>query len=153
MSALDVVIQRDDFDVEQLQGMLQSASTDAGAIASFTGYVREGGDLGQLTELELEHYPGMTEKAITEVLEEAASRWNILGARVIHRVGSLRPGDKIVWVGVSASHRGDAFAACEFAMDYLKTRAPFWKKEIAAEGAQWVSARESDNRRARRWNS
>jgi len=99
----------------------------------------------------LEHYPGMTEKAIAAIVEEAKSRWEVLDCTVIHRVGELRPGDQIVLVAVASGHRGDAFAACEFIMDYLKTRAPFWKKEQTPEGARWVEARAGDERAAERW--
>jgi molybdopterin synthase catalytic subunit len=101
--------------------------------------------------MELEHYPGMTEKSIAAILQEASERWPLLAAAVVHRVGKLQPGDQIVWVGVSSAHREAAFSACEFIMDYLKTRAPFWKRECGTEGARWVDARDSDEGRAERW--
>ena len=115
-----------------------------GAIASFVGVVRE-------VVMTLEHYPGMTEKALRGIVEEARGRWQVMDCTVIHRYGPLQPTDQIVLVAVASAHRGDAFAACEFIMDYLKTRAPFWKKEETAEGARWVEAKASDDRAAQRW--
>ena len=116
-----------------------------GAVASFVGVVRD-------VAMMLEHYPGMTQAAIEKIVEEAQSRWQLLGCTVIHRYGELQPGDQIVLVAIASSHRGDAFAACQFIMDYLKTRAPFWKKEHRAEGARWVEARSSDDDAAERWS-
>ena len=110
-------------------------------------------EVGSTAPLELEHYPGMTEKSITAIMSEAAGRWPLLAAGVVHRVGDLVPGDRIVWVGVSSAHRGAAFSACEFIMDYLKTGAPFWKKEVGPEGEHWVAARASDDERAERWQA
>jgi len=120
-------------------------------VASFVGLVRDRNDGAAVAGMTLEHYPGMTEKAIRRIVEEAMGRWSIIGCTVIHRIGELKPGDPIVLVAVASSHRGDAFAACEFVMDYLKTRAPFWKKEATPEGARWVDARASDDAAAARW--
>jgi len=121
----------------------------AGAVASFTGLVRS--ENGQVQRLELEHYPGMTERSISDIIQQAAGRWQVLSAVVVHRIGSLKPGEQIVYVGVSSLHRGDAFQACEFIMDYLKTQAPFWKKEASPQGTRWVDARSSDEAAAQRW--
>ena len=118
---------------------------------TFTGQVRGGNGSCALLAMELEHYPGMTEASIQRIVDEAASRWPLLGINVVHRVGRLLPGEPIVFVGVACEHRAAAFAAAEFIMDYLKTRAPFWKKEITATGAQWVDARETDTQAASRW--
>ena len=148
---LVVDIQQADFDVAQLQRELLSATQCEGAVATFTGYVRLSNEQRLVDTMELEHYPGMTEKSITEILQQAAARWPVLAATVVHRVGKLRPGDQIVWVGVSSSHREAAFSACEFIMDFMKTRAPFWKKELGPDGGQWVSASEQDASRATRW--
>ena len=121
----------------------------AGAVVTFTGVVRDNG--GQLTAMEIEHYPGMTEKAISAIMEEAVARWSLADALVIHRYGVLAAGEPIMMVATAASHRGDAFAAAEFLMDYLKSRAPFWKKEISALGADWVAAKDSDEAALTRW--
>ena len=129
-----------------------SACNDDGAVVTFTGKVRNhnlGDDVSALT---LEHYPGMTEKALAEIVEEARQRWPLQRISVIHRVGELFPGDEIVFVGVSAAHRGAAFESAEFIMDYLKTRAPFWKREATPEGDRWVEARDSDQQAAGRWD-
>jgi len=120
-----------------------------GAVVTFSGLVRDNG--GQLTAMEIEHYPGMTEKAISAIMEEAVSRWSLADALVIHRYGVLRSGEPIMMVATAASHRADAFAAAEFLMDYLKSRAPFWKKEISANGADWVAAKDSDEAALARW--
>lgn len=143
-----VSVQEADFDAGAELARLRAAG-DVGAVASFVGAVR--GD-GAVTGLELEHYPGMTEASIAAIIAQAAQRWPLLAVRVIHRVGRLRLGDQIVFVGVASQHRGDAFAACEFLMDYLKTRAPLWKKEDTAAGARWVDARASDQDAAARWS-
>jgi molybdopterin synthase catalytic subunit len=145
---MTVSVQEADFDVGAETAALSADDVGAGAVASFVGLVRGEG----IRAMTLEHYPAMTEKALVEIVEQARSRWDLRRVRVIHRVGRLLPGDRIVFVGVSSSHRGDAFAACEFIMDYLKTRAPFWKKEETAEGARWVDARESDDSAAARWD-
>jgi molybdopterin synthase catalytic subunit len=144
-----IAVQHADFDIAAELERL-SAGTDAGALATFTGMVRADGGV---EALELEHYPGMTESSIRAVVDEAAGRWPLLGARVIHRIGYLPVGARIVLVAVASAHRGDAFAACEFIMDYLKTRAPFWKKAHTAEGGHWVEARQRDQAAAERWAS
>ena len=149
-----ISVQEADFDVGAEIEALSAGRTDVGAVASFVGLVRadtlagEGDDVSAMT---LEHYPGMTEKSLEAIVAEADGRWRLLGTRVIHRFGRLVPGERIVFVGVASSHRGDAFAACEFIMDYLKTRAPFWKREVTPEGARWVDARDSDDSAATRW--
>jgi len=143
----EVAVQAADFDVGAEISALTAADPAAGAVASFVGLVR-GGEVAAMT---LEHYPGMTEAALADIVTTAKKRWKLRTVRVIHRVGRLLPGERIVFVGVASAHRGDAFAACEFIMDYLKTRAPFWKKEETAAGERWVDARETDNLAARRW--
>ncbi len=141
---MKISVQREDFDLSrEVRGI--SGDGAVGAVASFVGLVRE-------VPMTLEHYPGMTERAIAAIVEEARGRWSVLDCTVIHRYGDLAPGDQIVLVAVASAHRGDAFAACEFVMDYLKTRAPFWKKEHRAEGAAWVEARAADDEAAERWN-
>ena len=148
---LTVSVQQSDFDVAQLQRALLAGAQEEGAVATFTGYVRVSNGRGDVYSMELEHYPGMIENSIMGILQEAAQRWPLLATSVVHRVGKLRPGDQIVWVGVSSEHREAAFSACEFIMDYLKTRAPFWKKELGPGGGHWVAAREQDVSRAARW--
>jgi molybdopterin synthase catalytic subunit len=148
---MTVRIQAEDFDLGAEILNLRQGNTGIGAVASFVGLVRDLNHGDTVTEMTLEHYPGMTEKALTAIVKEAKQRWNIIDALVIHRIGPLRPTDQIVLVAVSSAHRGDAFAACEFIMDYLKTRAPFWKKEQTETGAHWVDARESDETAAQRW--
>ncbi len=148
--AFEVRIQSGDFDVGELQRLLLEGNTAAGASAVFVGTVRSDAE-DPVLQLELEHYPGMTERSIESIVEEARDRWSLLAARVIHRVGPLQPGEQIVYVGVASPHRGDAFSACEFIMDYLKTRAPFWKKETTSTGTRWVEARGSDEEAAARW--
>ena len=145
-----ISVQTEDFDPTVLQAELSAGCTAIGAIASFVGLVRSQ-SAQPITRLELEHYPGMTERSIAEIVDQAASRWDVLSARVVHRVGSLEPGDQIVYVGVASAHRGHAFEACEFIMDFLKTRAPFWKKETTAAGTRWVEARRSDDEARERW--
>lgn len=151
MPAFTVRVQQEDFDVAALQRELLQGDCLEGAIASFTGYVRDSNEGRRLHTMELEHYPGMTEKSISDILSQSAERWPLLSATVVHRVGTLSPGDQIVWVGVASSHREAAFSACEFIMDYLKTRAPFWKRESGDDGDRWVDARDSDDQRALRW--
>ncbi|WP_275553986.1 molybdopterin synthase catalytic subunit MoaE [Mixta sp. Marseille-Q2659] len=129
-----------------------SACNDDGAVVTFTGKVRNHNLGDNVSALTLEHYPGMTEKALAEIVEEARQRWPLQRISVIHRVGELFPGDEIVFVGVSAAHRGAAFESAEFIMDYLKTRAPFWKREATPEGDRWVEARDSDQQAAGRWD-
>ncbi|GAB2180604.1 molybdenum cofactor biosynthesis protein MoaE [Denitratisoma sp. agr-D3] len=144
----EVTVQAADFDTGA--ELARVGAFDGGAVASFVGLVRRGGEGVQA--MTLEHYPAMTEKAIAEIVEQARARWPLHAVRVIHRIGRLLPGEQIVLVAVAADHRGEAFAACEFIMDWLKTRAPFWKKEETAQGSRWVDARESDDTAASRWN-
>ena len=148
---MTVRIQAADFDVGAEIAALRRGNTKVGAVASFVGVVRDVNDGGTVSEMTLEHYPGMTEKAIGEIITQARGRWDVIDAVVIHRVGKLAPTDQIVLVIVASAHRGDAFAACEFIMDYLKTRAPFWKKEQAGGAARWVEARAADDVAAERW--
>jgi molybdopterin synthase catalytic subunit len=144
----EVRIQREDFDPGAELSTLGTKNGDAGAIASFIGIVRADDGMRAMT---LDHYPGFAEREIATHVAEARSRWPILSVRIVHRVGRLTPGERIVFVGVASRHRGAAFAAAEFLMDYLKTRAPFWKLEERENGANWVEARESDDERAQRW--
>ena len=146
-------VQREPFDLSGIVDDLTRGNPEVGAVACFVGLVRDVNDGAPVTEMTLEHYPGMTEKALEKVVQEARERWNLLDVAVIHRVGPLRPTDPIVLVAVASGHRGEAFAACEFIMDYLKTRAPFWKREETEAGARWVDARESDEAAAERWRS
>ena len=145
-----ISIQTEDFDPGQEQALL-SNSKGTGAVVAFTGLVRDENLGDNVGGLYLEHYPGMTEKALQEIIEEAAQRWPLQAIKVIHRIGQMHPGDRIVFVGVASAHRKAAFEICEFVMDYLKTRAPFWKKETTPEGDRWVDARESDQTAAERW--
>ena len=140
---MKISVQREDFDLSREVRRISGGGT-VGAVASFVGLVRE-------VPMTLEHYPGMTERAIAAIVEEARARWSVLECTVIHRYGDLAPGEQIVLVAVASAHRGDAFAACEFIMDYLKTRAPFWKKEHRADGAHWVEAKAVDDTAAERW--
>jgi molybdopterin synthase catalytic subunit len=150
--AARVRIQEADFDVGAELAALRAGNLEVGAVAAFIGTVRDVNDGRAVAGLTLEHYPGMTEKALAAIVDEAKSRWDILDALVVHRVGPLAPADQIVLVGVTSAHRGEAFAACEFIMDYLKTRAPFWKKEATPDGPRWVEARASDDDAAARWD-
>ena len=138
-----ISVQREDFDLGAEVKAI-SGNPRIGAVASFVGLVRD-------VPMTLEHYPGMTERAIGKIVEEAKTRWQVMDCTVIHRYGTLKPNDQIVLVAVASGHRGDAFAACEFIMDYLKTRAPFWKKEQTPEGARWVEAKDVDDEAAERW--
>lgn len=146
-----VVIQTQDFDLGAEIAALHAADPRVGAVCSFLGTVRDRNDGLNVSELELEHYPGMTEKSIETMIDEAHKRFDIYAARVIHRIGPLKPLDKIVLVAVTSAHRGQSFLACEFLMDYLKTQAPFWKKEQTPEGARWVDARVSDDAALAKW--
>ena len=155
-----VRIQSEDFDLSAEVAALRAGDLRVGAVCSFVGTVRDrhahlerGSTVaqGEVQSLELEHYPGMTEKAIEAMVDAALERFDIYAARVVHRVGLLMPTDQIVLVAVSSAHRGESFAACEFLMDYLKTQAPFWKKEVTPEGARWVDARVSDDAALARW--
>jgi molybdopterin synthase catalytic subunit len=144
-------VQTQDFDIGAEIAALRKGNARIGAIASFIGLVRDINEGDQVATMTLEHYPGMTEKALEEIVAQAKSRWDIYDALVVHRVGKLLPLDQIVLVVVTSAHRGDAFDACEFLMDYLKTQAPFWKKEDTEKGARWVDARASDDAAAARW--
>ncbi len=151
---MSVSVQEADFDVGAETQALSAGRLDVGAVATFVGLVRAdklSGEGSEVSAMTLEHYPGMTEKSLEAIVTEAQARWRLQGVRVIHRFGRLVPGDRIVFVGVASAHRGDAFAACEFVMDYLKTRAPFWKKEDTPEGGRWVDARDADDSAAARW--
>ena len=152
-----VLIQEDDFDVSAVLAALRQGDLRVGALCSFVGTVRDtrmltGQSDDQVVSMTLEHYPGMTEKALEDIVGQARERWQLHGVRVIHRVGRLSPGDAIVLVVAASAHRGEAFAACEFIMDYLKTRAPFWKKEHGPDGARWIEPTERDLTDASRWD-
>ncbi|MEJ8853786.1 molybdenum cofactor biosynthesis protein MoaE [Variovorax robiniae] len=146
-----VSIQTQDFDLASEVAALRGKDMRVGAVCSFIGTVRDRNDGSAVASMELEHYPGMTEKAIEAMIDDAVRRFDILGARVVHRVGLLQPLDQIMMVAVISAHRGSSFEACEFLMDYLKTQAPFWKKEQTPEGARWVDARVADDKALARW--
>jgi len=146
-----VRVQTEDFDAGAEITRLRLARPDTGAVAAFIGQVRDLNEGAEVSALTLEHYPGMTEKALESIIRQAQARWDIFDALIIHRIGTLNPLDQIVLVLVSGAHRGEAFAACEFIMDYLKTEAPFWKKEQTSAGARWVEARASDDTARQRW--
>ena len=148
---MPVRVQTEDFDVGREMAALRQGNARIGAIASFVGVVRDLNDGERVSSMFLEHYPGMTERELEKICTEAKSRWNVDDTLVVHRVGELAPTDQIVLVVVTSGHRGDAFAACEFIMDYLKTRAPFWKREETSDGSRWVEARTSDDDAAARW--
>ncbi len=148
---MSVSIQQEDFDVSAELDALRKSSPQAGALVSFVGLVRDYSETGRVDNIFLEHYPGMSEKALHAIIADAARRWQLLGVRVIHRVGELRPNEQIVLVATASAHRADAFAACEFIMDYLKTSAPFWKREQSAGGTKWLDTKASDLERAERW--
>jgi len=148
---MPIRVQHDDFDAGAEIARLRANNPKIGAVASFIGIVRdlnEGAAVGSIT---LEHYPGMTEKSLSAIAEQARTRWDLFDVLIVHRVGTLAPSDQIVLVVTTSSHRGDAFAACQFVMDYLKTEAPFWKKEVTGDGARWVDARETDALARERW--
>lgn len=147
----EVRVQTEDFDLGAELARLRAGQPGVGAVVSFVGTVRDMNDGSAVSEMELEHYPGMTEKALADIVEQANARWPLLGALVIHRVGPLLPLEQIVLVACGAAHRGEAFAACEFIIDYLKTDAPFWKKEQTPDGARWVDARDSDDSAKAKW--
>ena len=151
MTTARVSIQTEDFDLGAEVAVLRAGDDGIGAVASFVGTVRDHGDGRAVSAMELEHYPGMTERAIEQMIDAAQARFDIRGARVVHRVGVLAPGEQIVLVAVASAHRGEAFEACEFLMDYLKTQAPFWKKEAGEGGSRWVDARVSDDEALARW--
>ncbi len=148
---IDVCIQAQPFDMAYAYDALLENRSDVGAVVSFTGLVRDFNESPEVTGLTLEHYPGMTERALEEIGQQAWQRWALQGIRIIHRIGYMTPGDPIVRVSVASAHRRDAFEACDFIMDYLKTRAPFWKKEHARNGDYWVKERASDQQDANRW--
>jgi molybdopterin synthase catalytic subunit len=149
---MSIRIQTEDFDLAAEISRLREAKPQVGAVVSFLGTVRNFSDCASVSGMELEHYPGMTEAGLEEIVMAAKSRWNIFDALVVHRVGPLKPQDQIVLVAVSSGHRGEAFAACEFIIDYLKTQAPFWKKEQTSHGARWVDARVADDEALAKWN-
>ena len=144
-------VRPEDFNLGEEVQKLADTHSGVGATVSFVGYVRDFSEAENVLGLELEHYPGMTEKSLQAIAEQAGQRWSLDGMTIIHRIGRLLTGEQIVLVVTASAHRGDAFAACEFVMDYLKVDAPFWKKEITAEGEHWVDAREGDTSRAQKW--
>ena len=146
-----VSVQTAPFDIAMEQDRLRAGNPKVGALVTFVGLMRDHNDGEPVERMRLEHYPGMTEKALEAIVREAEERWDLLGVRVVHRVGELRPEDPIVLVAVASSHRREAFRACEFLIDYLKTRAPFWKKEHTAQGERWVDVRDSDDEAEVRW--
>jgi molybdopterin synthase catalytic subunit len=149
---MTVRVQTEDFDAGFEINQLRSARKDVGAVVSFIGQVRDVNEGDEVSQLTLEHYPGMTEKSLEAIITQAKTRWSIMDVLIIHRVGTLQPCDQIVLVAVSGGHRGEAFAACEFVMDYLKTEAPFWKKEATPSGERWLEAKSSDDDARERWN-
>ena len=151
MGDIRVSIQKEPFDVAAVVDRMRSADPGIGAVATFVGVCRDMNDGSGVSELTLEHYPGMTEHAITAIIDDACARWSLRACEVIHRVGRLAPTELIVLVAVASAHRGEAFTACEFIMDFLKTEAPFWKKESTPQGERWVDARSSDSQAAKRW--
>ncbi len=151
-----IAVQYEDFDVAALYRRLLEQAGNAGAVVMFTGLVREfyeadGSDRSSVQTLTLEHYPGMTEKSLQAIVDRARERWTLEACRVVHRVGTLAAGEQIVFVGVASAHRGEAFEAAQFIMDYLKTSAPFWKKQATRHGSEWVEAKAADTRSAERW--
>lgn len=146
-----ITVQTACFDPGNMLNRLHAQHLGVGAVVGFTGYVRDFNDGQEVAGMLLEHYPGMTEKALQTIVDEAQVRWPLLSVEVLHRVGRLEPGEPIVFVGVSCAHRAEAFSACQFIMDYLKTRAPFWKKEDSADGPRWVDARDSDSLALQKW--
>lgn len=148
---LSVAVQQEDFDLGQEYAALLANDRGIGAVVAFVGTVRDLNLADDVVALELEHYPGMTEKSLQKILEQAGQRWSLQAARVVHRIGKMYPGDQIVLVLTASAHRGDAYEANTFVMDYLKTEAPFWKKEWTPEGPRWIEARDSDDQAAARW--
>ncbi|MFA9219319.1 MAG: molybdopterin synthase catalytic subunit MoaE [Sphingomonadaceae bacterium] len=147
-----VRIQAEDFDLSTEVAQLRAGYPKIGGIVTFVGTVRDLNEGASVSEMELEHYPGMTEQSISAIIEQARQRWPLFGALVIHRIGPLKPLEQIVLVAVTSAHRGEAFAACEFIIDYLKTEAPFWKKEQTPDGARWVDARVTDATALKKWS-
>ncbi len=150
--SVQVRIQAEDFDLSTEIAQLRAANPKVGGIVTFVGTVRDLNEGAAVAEMELEHYPGMTEQSINAIIEQAKARWPVYGALVIHRIGPLKPMEQIVLVAVTSAHRGEAFAACEFIIDYLKTEAPFWKKEQTPDGARWVDARVTDEAALQKWS-
>jgi molybdopterin synthase catalytic subunit len=148
---MTVRVQVEDFDAGVEINAMRLSHANIGAVAGFVGQVRDLNEGDQVSELVLEHYPGMTEKSLQSIIEQAKQRWNVIDALIVHRVGKLKPLDQIVLVLVASNHRKEAFAACEFMMDYLKTEAPFWKKEQTPAGSRWVEAKTSDDEAKKRW--
>jgi len=148
---MPIHIQTEDFDLSTEVARLRANQPQVGAVVAFVGTVRDMNEGDAVASMELEHYPGMTEKSLQAIVDQARARWDLIDVLVIHRVGPLKPLDQIVLVAVTSRHRGEAFAACEFIMDYLKTQAPFWKKEQTAQGARWVDARVADDEAMARW--
>lgn len=147
----NVSIQHEDFDVGAVMAEMRATSNNVGAMVSFVGLVRDLSYDERVENILVEHYPGMSEKALNKIIEEARQRWDLLAVKVIHRVGTLSPNDQIVLVATASSHRGHAFSSCEFIIDYLKTDAPFWKKEVKPQGGEWVVTKDSDVQRMQRW--
>lgn len=148
---MSVKVQTEDFSPQAVVEALCKGRADIGAVVTFIGLVRDSAQAESISAMELEHYPGMTEKALQDIVDQAHQRWQLQGVSIIHRVGKLRPAEQIVMLAVASPHRGEAFQACEFMIDFLKTRAPFWKKEYTPQGAHWVDARESDSTALKRW--
>ncbi|MBL4794622.1 MAG: molybdopterin synthase catalytic subunit MoaE [Pseudomonadales bacterium] len=149
----EVIVQEACFDSGQEVQRLQSQSSKIGAVVSFIGVMRDFNNGSDVESMTLEHYPAMTSKSLLAIVQKAKERWLLIGIKVIHRVGEFKPQDPIVFVAVTSEHRGDAFSACEFVMDYLKTQAPFWKKENLSSGSRWVDGRQSDREAAKRWDT
>ena len=147
----EIRIQTEPLDPNHEIDLLRADNPAIGGVVSFIGLMRDMNEGDQVTSMTLEHYPGMTEKALSSIVDEANQRWDLLGCRLVHRVGELRPTEPIVLVAVASTHRGEAFQACEFIIDYLKTRAPFWKKELTPQGSRWVDARLSDSQVEEKW--
>ena len=149
---IDLRVQSEPFDIAVEQEELYRDRAQVGALVTFVGLMRDMNEGERVSRMILEHYPGMTEKALIAIAEEAARRWDLLGIRILHRIGELKPQDPIVLVAVTSAHRGDAFRACELLIDYLKTRAPFWKKEITENGERWVESQATDDEAVKRWD-
>ena len=149
---MSVKVQTEDFNPQTVVNALCKGRSDIGAVVTFVGLVRDSAQANAVSAMELEHYPGMTERALQDIVDQAHQRWQLQGVSIIHRVGKLQPAEQIVMLAVASLHRREAFQACEFMIDFLKTRAPFWKKEYTAHGAHWVDARECDDVAIERWN-
>jgi len=149
---MGISIQTEDFDLAAELAALRASSKNVGALVSFVGLVRDFSGDEKIENIYLEHYPGMSEKALEKIIAEANARWQLLGVRAIHRIGTLHPGEQIVLVATAAQHRGDAFSACEFIIDYLKSAAPFWKREQTTQGVEWLNTKDSDMQRMERWD-